>query len=337
MARRNSRSRKRKINPRKLRLRYLVYSFLALAILGAGTKTAHYFGDEETKERIERGVVSIIDIARETSFLPDEAVFLLDALALHLPFVYGQSIAPGVVLDVGAFALAGTPKSEQSLTLLQNDAYIVGYDESRRNPAWCAYKIFPPKNKEAAERPDSFETDRRTRARVETKMYSRSGYDRGHMAPNHAIALCYGERAQRQTFLMSNVVPQRHELNAGIWKDLEQRALKRYTRSFGDVWIFCGPIYDRSRRGAPKRIAPAANAPVIPDAFFLIIADREEDSGALRTLAFVIPHQDAPLGNAKRYLASIDEIEHLTQLDFFTQLPDDAQAALESSAAKTIW
>lgn len=337
MPRRNTRSRKSKINSRKFRLHYLLYSFLIIAILGVVAKTSHYFGDAETKDQIERSAVAIIDIARESSFLPDEATFLLDTIALHLPFVYGKSIEPGVTLDVETFTLAGTPKSDRYLTLLRNDAYIIGYDELRQNPAWCAYKIFPPKNKEAAERPDSFETDRRTLARVETKMYSRSGYDRGHMAPNHAIALCYGKHAQQQTFLMSNIVPQRHGLNAGIWKDLEQRTLKRYTRSFGDVWIFCGPIYDCANRDKPRRILPDKKSPVIPDAFFLIVADREEDSGALRTLAFVIPHHDGPYKNAKHYLASIDDIERLTQLNFFTQLPDDVQAALESSVAKTIW
>lgn len=335
MARRKSR--KRKINPLKFRLRYLLASCIIIALAAVGTKTVHYFGDDETKEQIERGVVVFLDIARESTLLPDEAVFLLDALALHLPFVYGESVDPGVALDAGSAALAGTPVADWRLTLLKNDAYWVGYDESRGNPAWCAYRIFRPASEKAAERPESFDTDSRTRARVATEAYSRSGYDRGHMAPNHAIALCYGEAAQKQTFLMSNVVPQLHALNAGLWKQLEQRALKRYTRQFGDVWVLCGPIYNRD---AGPRLAGKTRvrvSPTIPDAFFLIIAEREEDTGALRTLAFIIPHREDLSSDPRDYLASIDEIEQRTHLDFFAQLPEASQAKLEEARAKTIW
>jgi len=37
--------------------------------------------------------------------------------------------------------------------------------------------------------------------------YTGSGYNRGHCAPNYAIAVCYGAQAQLETFLMSNILP----------------------------------------------------------------------------------------------------------------------------------
>lgn len=335
MARRKSG--KRKINPLKLRLRYLLASCILIALAAAGTKAVHYFGDAQTKEFVERGVVAVIDVARESTLVPDEAVFILDTLALYLPFVYGESVDPGVSLDAGTAVLAGTPVAETRLTFLKNDAYLVGYDEVRGNPAWCAYRVFHPETTQAAERPANFATDSRTRARVNSTAYSNSGYDRGHMAPNHAIALCYGETAQTQTFLMSNIVPQRHALNAGLWKQLEQRVLKRYTRQFGDVWVLCGPIYTRERPARLKGKNRARVSPAIPDAFFLIVAEREEDSGALRSLAFIVPHQDSLSSNPRDYLVSIDEIERQTGLDFFAQLPQAAQAKLEDTRAKTVW
>lgn len=329
----SSRSRSRKFRPQ-----HLLVSLLIIVSLTVGVKLAHYFGDARTRECIERGTVFFIDLARESALLPDEAVFWLDELALYLPFVYGNRVDPGMTLEADELVLAGTPLAERKLTLLENDGYLVGYDESCGNPAWCAYKIFPPKNAKAAERPDSFETDYRTRSRISTEMYVRSGYDRGHMAPNHAIALCYGEEAQKETFLMSNVVPQKHGLNAGIWKALEQRLIKRYTRSCGDIWVICGPVYTEAKlkrlAGNPRfgRVAPA-----IPDAFFLIVTDREERSGALRTLAFMVPHESNPKNNPKLYLSSIDAIEEKTGLDFFSMLDDDVQQSLEAPVAKTIW
>ncbi len=332
------RSRKKQSSPRrsrKLRLRYWIFSFFAILVIASGLKTAHYFGSPQTREAIERGTLAFIDLARESSLLPAETVFWLDALALNLPLVYGTSVDPGVALEADALVLAGTPLADRRLTFLENDAYLVGYDEQRGNPAWCAYRVFEVK-KEAPERPESFETDRRTRARVATELYVRSGFDRGHMAPNHAIAVCYGAAAQAQTFLMSNVVPQRHGLNAGVWKSLEQRVLKRYTRQFGDVWVLCGPVYYSDN---PKRLAAKKRGvvPAIPDAFFLIVVDREEASGALRSLAFLVPHEDSPKNDPKRYLVSIDAVEQATGLDFFSRLPETAQAALEGRVAKTAW
>lgn len=338
MAKRSRKSQKTpRRRSRKLRPSHLLISLFVIVALVAGTKLAHYFGDAQTRERIERGTAFVIDFARESSLLPDEAVFWLDELALYLPFVYGNAIEPGTALETTELTLAGTPIAEQRLTLLENDGYLVGYDESRGNPAWCAYKIFPPQRTEAPERPENFETDYRTRARVPTEAYMRSGYDRGHMAPNHAIALCYGESAQKETFLMSNIVPQKHGLNAGIWKALEQRLIKRYTRNFGDIWVLCGPVYTEVPL---KRLAGTSRRgilPAVPDAFFLIVTDREEHSGALRTLAFIVPHEDNPKNNPKLYLTSIDSIEEKTGLDFFSLLDENVQSALETPVAKTIW
>lgn len=338
MAKRSRKSQKTpRRRSRKLRPSHLLISLFVIVALVAGTKLAHYFGDAQTRERIERGTAFVIDFARESSLLPDEAVFWLDELALYLPFVYGNAIEPGTALETTELTLAGTPIAEQRLTLLENDGYLVGYDESRGNPAWCAYKIFPPQKAEAPERPENFETDYRTRARVPTEAYVRSGYDRGHMAPNHAIALCYGESAQKETFLMSNIVPQKHGLNAGIWKALEQRLIKRYTRNFGDIWVLCGPVYTEVPLKRLAGTSRRGTLPAVPDAFFLIVTDREEHSGALRTLAFIVPHEDNPKNNPKLYLTSIDSIEEKTGLDFFSLLDENVQSALETPAAKTIW
>src|ERR1041385_925291 len=44
------------------------------------------------------------------------------------------------------------------------------------------------------------------------------------------------------SFLLSNMTPQRHGLNAGRWENLES-AVRDLARSRGTVWIFSGPIF----------------------------------------------------------------------------------------------
>jgi endonuclease G, mitochondrial len=181
---------------------------------------------------------------------------------------------------------------------------------------------------EAPPRPEVFETDLRTAARVAPADYTNSGYDRGHMAPNYAIATRYGEEAQRETFLMSNIVPQRHALNAGVWKQMEMNVATSYPARFGEVWVIVGPVFG-------SRAEKLRNGTVVPEAFFKIVID--ESDGRVRAQAFIFP-QETPAGaEAGGYLVSIDEIEQRTGLDFLPELPDTAEDALEAKRAERVW
>ena len=52
------------------------------------------------------------------------------------------------------------------------------------------------------------------------KDYLNSGYDRGHMCPDEDNK-CQGQLVQSECFYFSNIAPQPHGLNGGIWKTLE--------------------------------------------------------------------------------------------------------------------
>jgi endonuclease G len=229
-----------------------------------------------------------------------------------------------------AMVYGGDPKtrSSQTLRILTNNAYRVGYDEIMRNPAWVAYKLRRVvKDAPMGERPESFETDLRTIAQVASSDYTGSGYDRGHMAPNWGIAHCYGLDAQRQTFLMSNIVPQRHRLNDGLWKQLEQREATSYVARFHEVWVLCGPVYHAEHQ-------VIGNGTAIPAGFFKIIVDEMEDG--VRALAFRF-NQEGDAEDLEAALTTIDDIEEATSLDFFPELEDNVQKALESTKARSIW
>lgn len=214
------------------------------------------------------------------------------------------------------------------LRVLENEGYLVGYSEALGNPLWAAYRVRDVGTLDAPPRPDEFNVDERTAARIEPGVYARSGYDRGHLAPNYAIATRYGKGAQQETFLMSNIVPQKHALNAGAWARLERRIATNYAGRFGDVWVMVGPIFGEQPVRLKRTVA-------VPEAFFMIVVDEME--GRVRALAFVM-NQDAteqlPLENA---LTTVDEIERRTGLDFLHALPDEAESALEGRKASRVW
>lgn len=239
--------------------------------------------------------------------------------------------APGDHTHVyaGPPVATGANARDGGLRLLANQGYLVGYDDTLPSPRWAAYRVADlTPLPSAPERPDAFEVDVRTLSRVRSDAYTNTGYDRGHLAPNHAIATRHGEQAQRETFLLSNIIPQKHGLNAGLWKQLETRIATSYPARFGEVWVLAGPVFSRQPPPTLGRDGPA-----VPDACYMIILD--ESDGRLRSMAFVFP-QDAA-GELDRHLTTIDAIETRTGLDFFPALADAAENQLESQRASNVW
>lgn len=237
--------------------------------------------------------------------------------------------APRPTTTVGReYAYAGLPKGTAQVLVLRNKGYVVGYSEDRKDPLWACYRVFHVTETQTPPRPSRFTTDLRTTAKVSSDDYTRTGYDRGHMAPNYAIALCYGREAQLGTFLMSNVIPQKPELNRQIWQRLEMLIAKDYAQELGDVWVITGPVFGADTRKLPGGVA-------IPDACYDVVLD--EVQGTPRVLAFVIP-QDVPSGaKLEDYLRSVDDVEALTGLDFLSDLPDDLENRLEADKPTTLW
>jgi endonuclease G len=239
----------------------------------------------------------------------------------------GQVVGGDKTIVYGAVPSTTAPGT--TIKLLTNHGYIVGYNDLTGSPAWVAYHVRDlAKIPVPAPRPEKFEVDRRTVSRVSSEIYAASGYDRGHLAPNYAIATRYGAEAQRETFLMSNITPQRHALNAGLWKELEMKIATSYPARYGEVWVFAGPIFDGSFKKLKGKVP-------IPDAFFMIIVDEQE--GKLRTLSLIVPQEADASSGIDRYLTTISEIQRRTQLDFFSDLDDVSEKQIESVAATRVW
>jgi endonuclease G len=310
-------------------LRFLAW-VAALVLLATGVVgLVYYCSERPQKMAIEHRVLDVVDTIREDGTSPKKVVGALDRLADQTEVIKGD-IVPAPAPDRNATAPYGEPVDHLGLKHLVNRGYSVGYDESLPSPRWSSYRVFPYKEVHR-ERPSGFKPDPRTDAHVVTSEYVRSGYDRGHMSPNYAISVCYGEEAQKETFLLSNIVPQLHALNAGLWKDMEQRVVKRYVERYGTVWVQVGPVFTSPSEKKVGRLP-------VPSAFWMVISEYEEAQHGIRAIAYLVPHEekwrDAEL---TRYVVSIRRVEQLTGLDFFPQLPRATQDRLESTAAPRAW
>lgn len=214
------------------------------------------------------------------------------------------------------------------IIVLTNIGYLSGYCEAHRNPAWVGFSISSITVGSTAKRPSKFLTDTRTASRVNHEDYSNSGYDRGHMAPNYAIATRYGHEAQRETFLMSNITPQAPNLNRIWWRLLEEKEATDFAMRLERVWVLTGPVFT----GEPKKLH---NGVDVPAAFYRIILD--EESGQPRVLAFIAPQTATGHEPLVQFLTSVREIEQQTGLDFHPALPKEVQDRIENVKAERLW
>jgi DNA/RNA endonuclease G (NUC1) len=141
-------------------------------------------------------------------------------------------------------------------------AYVVSFDSDDDGiatgiPEWVSYEIrYKEKPSLKVKRPSKWITDKslykqKIAPNDSSYAYSRVfrannpfsdelGYDRGHMCMK-LIANRLGENADWNTHTVLNAVPQKHEMNAGIWLNLEYLTMK-WADKYGKVWVICGPI-----------------------------------------------------------------------------------------------
>jgi len=232
----------------------------------------------------------------------------------------------------------GAPQSRDAKDLntwfriLRNHGFILGYSDLRGNPLWVEYALTSAENTPSLKRPNRFETDWRSINRVSHDSYKKSGYDRGHMAPNYAMSHLYGREGQGDSFLMTNVTPQKAKLNQQLWQHLEETEIKHFAKLFGKVWVITGPIFS----GTVERLSSDWTVE-IPDAFFKIYITEAMPGKPPMVLAFLVPQTVDGHEPLAQFVTSIDNIETQTGIDFLAGLDDRTEAQLEASVEPQPW
>ena len=232
----------------------------------------------------------------------------------------------------GSVTFAGTPArnggpAPDDIRVIDRGEFIIGWSDRLRHPVWCAYHVTREARHTSDKRP-SFTKDRSVPSAPSPADYTKSGYDRGHMAPNHAMATRYGEAVQKLTFMMSNIAPQTPELNRGVWRDVEHRIADLWTARYGEIWVVVGCI----SRGAE---AIGQTGIDVPTDYYQVIMAQEGMN--IRALAVLIPQSVGWKDWAARHIVSIDELEELSGLDFNPELPSFIQSPLEAEVPTRLW
>lgn len=199
--------------------------------------------------------------------------------------------------------------------LLFNRHYIIGYSFLMRQPRWAMEVIDPDTAVVAAARADNFRPDFRVpeQWRVDLADYVRSGYDRGHLISS-ADRLAK-DIANSETFLMSNMAPQKPGFNRGIWKELEMAVRSLAARDeFLEVYTICGPLFHFKRE-----VEQLGEDVAVPHGFFKSVL-AEDRRGRLKLWTFAIANKGEPTKTLGEMLKPTTDVEAWSGLPLWDRL-----------------
>lgn len=224
--------------------------------------------------------------------------------------------------DVGSGESLELPaiKNGEDDQILRRTAYTASYNSTMLQPNWVAWHLTADHTNGTYSRKNiGFHEDEEVdEPRALGSDYRRSGYDRGHMCP--AGDNKWNMKALTESFLMTNICPQNHALNIGVWNNLEEQC-RTWARQFGDIYIAAGPIFNGKEQ---KRIGK--NGVAVPSKFFKVLLVMGDKPAAI---GYIFDNADLE-GDFSSFSFTVDEVEKATGLDFFASLPDEIERRVES-------
>lgn len=202
--------------------------------------------------------------------------------------------------------------------------FNISFNTHYRIPNYVVYELTLQESTGNESRAKSFAKDENVDRCPEPYEYTRSGYDRGHMAP--AADMKWDYDAMHNSFYMTNICPQKHSLNSGGWKRLEEK-IRDWVAKDSALIIVTGPILTENMETIGNGIA-------VPTKFFKAIL--APFSNPQKAIGFIYKNEGGQK-KIKDQAVSIDEIERQTGLDLFFNLPDDTENKLEKSCNFQQW
>jgi endonuclease G len=211
--------------------------------------------------------------------------------------------------------------------IIEHMGYTVSYNTEWKIPNWVAYELTREEAQGTIPRHNSFTPDPEIPHEKSATVhdYQYSGWDRGHMAP--AGDMKWSKQAMKESFYLSNICPQNKDLNSGVWNESETQ-IRELAAQKGRIYIVCGPIVSKQSETI------GLNKVTIPDAFFKVLL--QNDNGNWSAIAFMFANRSGrkPLST---YAMSVEDMQIITDIDFFPGLPDSIEKNIESQADFTNW
>lgn len=229
----------------------------------------------------------------------------------------GPETPPATIRILWPDLAAGYPGTFTTDTVLTYIGFDLGYNEQFEQAAWVAYVLTREEAESGdIERTDDFRADTSVlTGSATTADYRGSGFDRGHLAP--AGDMTWNQLAMSQSFLMTNMSPQRPGFNRGVWRRLEN-AVRDWAIAKDSIYVLTGPLF------TPSDSLIGENGVGVPGHYFKVLVDLSPPDHEM--IAFLLPNESYS-GDLMQFAISVDSLEQYSGYDFFSSAPD--QEAIE--------
>lgn len=211
--------------------------------------------------------------------------------------------------------------------IVEREGYALGYSEEHEQSLWVIYRLTKEEviaNNVARSNDYRFDPEISSGSAL-PEDYLNSGYDKGHLAP--AADMKWSQKAMSDSFYMSNISPQNHDFNNGIWLSLEEW-VRRVAIKEEDIYVVTGPIFSSDN----KETIGSRNI-TVPTEFYKVVFDMTPPR---KMIGFVIPNKPTE-NNLIAFVIPVSKIEEKTGLVFFDKLNEDEVKGLKMKIEINQW
>ena len=241
-----------------------------------------------------------------------------------------------------------TSSSNQRVVKATSDygiTYSLEWDNDKIANRWTCYTMCAKNMEDNTDRHDDFKQDPVVTVSPTSSYTNSSTYSRGHLCPS-ADRLCSSDQ-NKQTFFMTNMQPQYGNHNSGVWSQLEGYVRTKWSPKNSQDTLYvvkAATIDDVTLNGSVQAgtlgttTDSGGNYLPVPKYFYMAFLYYEKSSNTYKAFALWTQHLSSGNPSAATVISnriSIDELEQRTGIDFFCNLPDDIEAATESTI--TYW
>jgi len=245
------------------------------------------------------------------------------AVAAGLLFMSSPTLAQELHI---AHCLKGCPTgTAASNDLIVREIYALSSNDQTKFADWVAYRVTKETigtsdSLNRSWKPDPLLDEAETLEAADYKGANKAHkYDRGHQAPLASFA---GTVFWRSTNTLSNITPQKADLNQGAWKELESR-IRHAAHHIGGLYVITGPLYNVE---APMPKLPKSNEPhTVPTAYWKVVS-----TGKGKMTGFIFAQGTPRNDELCNHRKPLSTIELQSGLNIFPQASGWPSGALDS-------
>lgn len=219
----------------------------------------------------------------------------------------------------------------------ENITYSISHNAGRKHCRWTAF-TFDPSNRSIKWKRDNWENtewggdpfqpnpDMPENYVMTKSEINRNGFVRGHIVASYDRV--YSKDANEQTFYYSNISPMYSRFNTGAWNECEG-----LVQGWGRNNTFCDTLYivkgGTIREGEYRTVG---TCPTVPNHYFMALLCLKNNT--YKAIGLLFKHEN---GNSQTEACSIDYLEDFTGIDFFCNIPDVVENAVEKEFNTPSW